>query len=91
MKDALYIPSYKFDILSVPAATRKGVRVNFEPDHAELVTSDSSVFSVERQSNLYFIENVGNTHVNSARITEEWHKTLSHCNIKNVMKVKKVV
>ena len=71
MKDALYIPSYKFDILSVQAATRKGVRVNFEPDHADLVTSDGSLFSVEREGNLYFIENVGNTHVNSASTAEE--------------------
>ena len=91
MKDALYIPSYKFDILSVQAATRKGVRVNFEPDHADLVTSDGSVFSVERQGSLYFFKNVGNTLLNSAHTAEEWHKTLGHCNIKNVMKVEKVV
>ena len=65
--------------------------LSFEPDHAELVTSDGSVFSAERQGNLYFIENVGNTHVNSASTAEEWHKTLGHCNIKDVMKVEKVV
>lgn len=91
LKDALYIPSYKYDILSVPAATSKGVCVNFEPTHSKLVTSDGSVFNVEKQGNLYFINNVGNIHVNSTRTVKEWHKALGHCNIKDVVKLEKAV
>ena len=52
---------------------------------------DGSVFNVERQSNLYFIDNVGNPQVNSTCTVEEWHKVLGHCNIKDVMKLEKVV
>ena len=60
-------------ILSVSAAARKGVCVSFKPDHSELVTPDGSVFNVEEQNNLYFINNVGSTQVNSTRTAEEWH------------------
>ncbi|KAK3880550.1 hypothetical protein Pcinc_014947 [Petrolisthes cinctipes] len=91
MKNTLYIPSYKFDIFSVAAATRKGVCVNFEPNHAELVTPDGSVFNVKRQGNLYFINNVESVQVNGAHTAEEWHKILGHCNFKDIIKLEKAV
>ncbi|KAK3892176.1 hypothetical protein Pcinc_003967 [Petrolisthes cinctipes] len=91
MKNTLYIPSYKFDIFSVPAATRKGVCVNFEPNHAELFTPDGSVFNVKRQGNLYFINNVESVQVNGAHTAEEWHKILGHCNFKDIIKLEKAV
>ena len=65
--------------------------MSFKPDLGELVTSDGSTFSVEQQGNLCFINNVGNTQVNSTHTAEEWHRVLGHCNIKDVMKGEKVV
>ena len=41
-ENALYIPSYKPNILSVQAAVRKGASVNFGPNNAQLIAPDGT-------------------------------------------------
>ena len=44
LSNALCIPSFKQDFISVSALTNKNVRVNFEKDHAEMITTDGTIF-----------------------------------------------
>ena len=69
LENALYVPSYKQDILSVQAATCKGEPVSFTQNSAELRAPDGTTFDMEKQGRLYFLNNTvtGNnkTHTNA--------------------------
>ena len=90
MKDALYVPTYKQDIFSVQAATKKGATVTFSPGYAMLKAPDGTVFDIEEKGRLYFLNSIKNK--NDANHTVvEWHKILGHCNMKDILKLENVV
>ena len=90
LTDALYIPSFKQDIMSVQAATDRGAKVEFRKDSAELTSSNGVRFDIKKRGRLYFLNSA--IHSNKAtRTVQEWHETLGHCNIKDVLKLEGVV
>ena len=91
LKDALCVPSYTQNILSVKAATRAGARVNFSREYSELVLDDGKVtFNLECLGNLYYVNNVKHLDIKS-RSLKEWHKAMGHCNIDDLIKLESVV
>ena len=91
LDDALYIPSYNQNILSVHAATEKGARVNFSPNSNELIAPDNVSFKIEKLGKLYFLYNVCYDVNCSKGSLYEWHKKLGHCNQKDVLKLENYV
>ena len=92
LQNALYIPSYKSDIFSVRAATKKGASVVFTPEYSTLTTKNGTTFELEDKEKLYFLNKVttGNQKVNSHTL-QEWHIILGHCNVKDILKLESVV
>ena len=92
LQNALYIPSYKSDIFSVRAATKKGSSVVFTPEYSRLTSKDGTTFQFDEKEKLYFLNKVttGNKKKNSHTL-QEWHNILGHCNVKDVLKLENVV
>ena len=92
LNDALFIPSYKQDILSVQAVTQKGVHETFGPEKAELTTPSGIVFGIKQEGKLYFLSKIV-SHSPSAETStlREWHLILGHCNTKDVLSIEAVV
>ena len=55
LEDALFIPSFPQNILSVHAAARKGARIELGLNGGSLVTKNGTVFSIETRNNLYYL------------------------------------
>ncbi|XP_066925480.1 uncharacterized protein [Clytia hemisphaerica] len=55
LDNVLYVPSFPQCIFSVQAATKKGTKLNFEGDHAELITTDGTTFPIEQHGRLYYL------------------------------------
>ena len=90
LENALFIPSYKQDIFSVQAASCKGASVTFTPNTAVLKASNGTIFVIEKQGKLYFLNNtiVGDCKTHTL---EEWHMIMGHCNVDDVCKLESVV
>src|SRR6218665_3695169 len=90
LENALYIPSYQQDIFSVQAATEKGATVNFSPHSAELVAPNGTIFYIRKSKKLYYFNYVFDRGSNKHSLYE-WHMTLGHCNVKDLLKLESVV
>ena len=90
LEDALFIPSYSQNILSVSKMTKKGVKVYFGPDTAELVTPTGVKFNIEQSGRLYFVNSVMSEGPRT-RTLKEWHETLGHLNQKDCLSLESVV
>ena len=90
LEDALYIPSYSQNILSVSKMTKKGVNVYFGPNYAELVTPNGVKFNIEQRGRLYFVKTVMSEGPRT-RTLKEWHETLGHLNLKDCLRLESVV
>ena len=90
LENTLYIPSFKQNIFSVQCATNRGSTVKFKENTAELKYKDGTIFKIEKQGHLYFL----NSAVSSKKASHslrEWHEILGHCNVKDVLKLENVV
>ena len=90
LEDALYIPSYSQNILSVSKMTKKGVNVYFGPNYAELEAPNGVKFNIEQHGRLYFIKSVMSEGPKT-RTLKEWHETLGHLNLKDCLRLESVV
>jgi len=103
LKDALYIPGFKQDIMSVWKTVQSGHSITFSPNGSTLTTNDGTVFDIVEKNKLYYLRR-GKQHTNShmdkfnkvnlgeAKHTlEEWHKILGHCNVTDVQKLEATV
>ena len=90
LQDALYIPSYNQNIMSVKLATKNGASVIFQKDTTKLITETGTEFDIESQGKLYFLYNVSPSK-SGTHTLEEWHRILGHCNIKDILELEKVV
>ena len=90
LEKALYVPSYKQSIFSVQVATQKGACVNFQSNGGELVAPDGTTFDIQKRGRLYYLNSVC-TSEKEMRSLEEWHKTLGHCNTKDILHLENVV
>ena len=90
LENALFIPSYKQNILSVPSMTKKGVTVTFCPDSALITTPNGTSFQINLKGKLYYINTI-NSDVRKKRSLKVWHETLGHCNQQDVLKLENSV
>ena len=90
LMNTLYIPTYPQCIFSVQAATKRGCKVNFSDDSAELIAIDGTVFPVCQQDRLYYLCKTAVTKERSETL-KTWHHILGHCNLDDVTKTEKCV
>lgn len=83
LKNTLYIPSFKQNILSVQAAVDQGISFTFDPNKTELVSPQGNTFDIIQYGKLYYVNNVNNYH-SVKRSISEWHNILGHCNISDI-------
>ena len=88
LNNALCIPTYKEDIFSVRAATRKGATVRFSPGYAYLEAPDGTRFNITEHGKLYFLNKVNSV---LSYPLDYWHRIMGHCNVTDIIKVESVV
>ena len=65
LKDALCIPSFKQNILSVNAMTAKGMKIVFTSNENNIITSNGTQFPVKKRGKLYFVKSVSSDKENA--------------------------
>ncbi|CAL4064652.1 unnamed protein product [Meganyctiphanes norvegica] len=94
--NSLYMPSYKQSILSVASAGKGEVSFNFAKETL-MKMKDGTTFNIVKRGKLYYLDHEDKcdyiaTAVNKdSRTVTEWHQSLGHCNMKDVMGLEKVV
>ena len=86
LKDTLFIPSFKQNIISVTAATSDGATFNFLEDSAHMNLKNHN-FIISRQKDLYYLNSVHKP----TRSLKDWHEILGHCNKSDILKLPNVV
>ena len=79
LEEALFIPSYKQDILSVSKLTKNGIKVYFGPDLAFIETQNGTKFKIEQKGKLYYVNNIRSVGPKE-RTLQEWHNVMGHLN-----------
>ena len=89
LSNALFIPTFNQNILSVPALTFNGATVNFKGNSGTIQFKEhkNTDFKISKSKNLYYVNSVKT----DQRTLEEWHKTLGHCNFKDIIDLEKSV
>lgn len=93
LKQALYIPSFPQDILSVKAATSNGATVVFKHGDSFLKHVDGTKFPIYEHERLFFINTVQEFEdkCNGCFDMQTWHEILGHCNYEDVQNLQNVV
>eukprot|EP00795_Rhopilema_esculentum_P005613 gene5613-10823_t len=90
LKDALFVPTFKQNILSVQAATEKGAEINFKKNSAELISPNGTKFNIKKSGRLYYLCSTVLTKSTSHTL-KEWHEIMGHCNSRDIIKLEGVV
>ena len=90
LKDALYIPSFQQNIISVQSMTKRGASVKFGPDSSEITVPDGTQFDINQSGKLFYVNTVKSS-APIARSLKECHMILGHSNVDDIMKLEKVV
>ena len=89
--NALYVPSFTRNILSLFEAVRSGIQFYLnDPGQEYMCTPDGHKFNITTAGRLYIINTILCSTIISHTATM-WHKILGHCNIQDVLKLPGVV
>ena len=87
LKEALYVPSFRKNIISVKRAIKRGYRFHFnDVDRETMISPRGNIFKISSKKDLYYINNFN---INSVitRSMIDWHRILAHQNVKEVNKL----
>ncbi|XP_071949175.1 uncharacterized protein [Antedon mediterranea] len=94
LKNALYIPTYPHNIMSVRAATTTGARVTLSKEE-NTITNAGRTFKMSIIDNLYYLPTTSAPRevdkLSLVKDLQYWHRVLGHCNFDDVLKLEKVV
>ena len=89
--NALYVPSFTRNILSLFEAVRAGIQFYLnDPGQEYMCTPEGHKFNITTAGRLYIINTVTCSAIIS-HTAKMWHKILGHCNIQDVLKLPGVV
>ena len=90
-EDALFVPSFRRNIISLNQAIKCKFRFNFNTLGSETMQCpEGNIFRVMTHGHLYYLNNVKcNTVV--SRTLQDWHQRLAHANHADIMKLPLVV
>ena len=88
LKNALYIPSYPQELLSVKSATADGAKVFFNEGKDVLMLPDGTRFDIYVCKKMYYLQTECDVedkcHVSYD--IQTWHEIMGHCNYEDVLK-----
>ena len=91
LTSALYVPSFRRNIMSYYCARQDGLNFDLNTLGEECMsTKDGNVFKINTSGNLYILYNI-TTNTVISRSIYDWHRRLGHCNIPDIMKLPQVV
>ena len=92
LKDALYVPSYSHNLVSVKRLLDQGVKVQFE-EPPRLVAPDGTIFPMKSFNNLFSLEVFVEPKQKGmqAQTMTRWHERLGHTNKRDVSLLEKNV
>ena len=92
LKNVLCIPSYKQNILSVHSMTQNGLKVTFTDQNSFISTKNNIIFPITKSGRLYFVKSITNENKSKKieKSLEEWHYTLGHCNIADIIHLESI-
>ena len=95
LKNALVIPSYKQNIISVHNMTNNGTSVTFSQNENFITTKKGIIFPINKSGRLYFVNSIENKSdppkiPKIKKSLEEWHYTLGHCNTQDIINLQKI-
>ena len=89
--NALYVPSFTRNILSLFEAVRAGIQFYLnDPGQEYMCTPDGCKFNITTAGRLYIINTILCSTIVS-HTAKMWHKILGHCHIQDVLKLPGVV
>ena len=92
LNNALFIPSYNQNIFSVQAAADKGAKFTFSAESSHMSAPNGTKFKILKDGKLYYLNKAKHEPMNKEkRSIQEWHRTLGHCNMKDITKLPDVV
>ncbi|KAL0279436.1 UNVERIFIED_CONTAM: hypothetical protein PYX00_000991 [Menopon gallinae] len=81
LKDTLYIPKSKSNLLSVPRVTKRGYTVVFKNDRAEIKRKNgSTLVTARRAGGLYIVEEPEKIFCGGGGQIKKWHQRDGHMN-----------
>ena len=86
LKDAMFVPSYSNNLVSVKRLNDSGVKVEFG-DRPRMCAPDGTVFPITCRKNLFYLQTVSspiNGQAMKAETLTRWHERLGHANKKDV-------
>ena len=90
LNDALFVPTFSKNIISVSQAIKMGFKFNFNHIAKEsMVSPNGNIFRIVTKGNLYYLNH---TIVNSviSRSLDQWHRILGHQNFDDINKLPEV-
>jgi len=91
LKNALYVPSFKQNILSVPVLTKDGASVNFT-NNSGILDYNGYIFNIAKHRNLYYVNSAKDIQSKTQSNTlSGWHSVLGHCNVRDILKLEEHV
>jgi len=90
LKDALYITTFKQNILSVQSIASKGSKVTFSKEFDTLETPDGNCFNIVKSGKLYYLNSLSVSHIKT-RTLMDWHLVMGHCNFRDILKLENCV
>ncbi|XP_024115975.2 uncharacterized protein LOC112137741 [Oryzias melastigma] len=94
LTNALLIPGYPQDILSVEAEASKGAKFNFELNNNKRILPNGRTCDMKVKDRLYYLdmakENCDDS-CNACYDLKTWHEVMGHCNYDDVIKLETVV
>ena len=91
LKNALCIPSYRQNIISVNRITENGLKVVFTNAQNYIITPSGTTFPITKQGRLYYINSavdiVPDNCLKISKTLTEWHTLLGHCNYRDILKL----
>lgn len=97
LTDALLIPGYPQNILSVEAAASEGARFNFEKNNNKIILPDGTTCKMKVKDRLYYLDIVtekDQNSVDSCNVSfdlKTWHEIMGRCNYGDFVKLETVV
>ncbi|KAI2647409.1 Copia protein [Labeo rohita] len=92
LMEALYVPSFSQDIVSVKAAIALGATVIFKEGQNRLIHKNGTTFDIRMYDRLFYLSTVTNEidECNVCYDLQTWHEILGHCNYDDVLKLESV-
>ena len=92
LKNALCIPTFTRNIISLSQAIKSGYSFNLNISNSETMTTpEGIIFHIKVINNLYFISNIENSSHQTKKSAKSWHRLLGHNNYADLLKLPSVV